>query len=207
MKKLLVLLASLMLVSSFAAAGVDGDDDSFGFFFDTDATIYETSTAAPFQGVTGYLVVSNPTSGGISGWECEVVIPGNGTAYVAPGWAYAGGGLNVFDGAATGLFNVGVGPGPSQLLPINGVVVLATFSCFVLAPTGVVTFTINPFPGSVTFSGTPGYVDGDDVGVIVACGVSSGYPYGTICAAINQPHDEIIANDDMSWGSVKALFN
>jgi hypothetical protein len=206
MKKLLVLLTGLMLVSSLGVAGVDGDDNSFGFFFDTDATIYTTFTAAPFQAVSGYLVVSNPTSSGVSGWECEVVIPGNGVAYVAPSWAYAGGGLNVFDGAVTGLFNVGVGPGPSQLLPVNGVVVLATFTCFSMSPTLEIPITINPFPGSVTFSGTPGYVDGDDVGVIVACGVSSGYPYGNACAAIN-PQREIIGNDDMSWSGVKALFN
>jgi hypothetical protein len=202
MKKLLVLLACAMLVSSLGFAGIDPDEDSFGFFFDTDATMVELHTFAPFTPVAGYLVVSNPTSASISGWECFMQIAG---PYVAGSWSYAGGGLNVFDAVATGKFNVGVGIGPASLYPINGVVVLATFTAYVLAPTDVVTFTVMPFPGSVTFSDAPGYVDGADVGTVIPCGISSGYPYGNICAIINGTG--VVANEDMSWSGVKALFN
>jgi hypothetical protein len=202
MKKLLVLLACAMLVSSLGFAGADPDEDSFGFFFDTDGTIYETSTAAPFTPISGFLVVSNPTSASISGWECFMQIGG---APVAPSWSYAGGGLNVFDAVATGKFNVGVGTGPASLYPINGVVVLATYSCYVLAPTDVITFTVMPFPGSVTFTDAPGYVDGADVGTVIPCGVSTGYPYGNICAIINGTG--VVPNENVSWSGVKALFN
>jgi hypothetical protein len=201
MKKLLVTLACLTLVSSFAFAGADPDMDSFGFFFDTDGTIVEMHTAAPFAAATGYLVVSNPTSRGVSGWECKVDVLG---PAVAKSWSYAGGGLNVYDAVATGLFNVGVGPGPGALVPINDVCVLATFSCYVMSPVDVITFTILPFPGSVTFSNTPGYVDADDVGIIYPCGVSSGFPYGEMSAIINGTG--VVANEDMTWGGVKALF-
>jgi hypothetical protein len=203
MKKLLVLLTGLMLVSSLGVAGADPDPDSMGFFFDTDATVYETSTVAPFQMVTGYIVVSNPTSTSVSGWECKIGITGS---PVAPGWAYAGGGLNVFTPTLTdALFNVGVGLAPASLFPVNDVVVLATFSGFIMSPADVVTFTVLPFPGSVTFDNAPGYVDGNDVGMVVPCGVSSGFPYGAIGAIVNGTG--VVDNADMTWGGVKALFN
>jgi hypothetical protein len=204
MKKFFALLAGLMLVSSLGFAGADPDDDSFGFFFDTDGFIYEAFTAAPFQPVTGYLVVSNPTSVGVSGWECKIVTSGT---PVAPSWTYAGGGLNVYDANATGLFNVGVGPGPLALTPVNGVVVLASWTGYILAPTDVVTFTILPFPSSVTFDNAPGYVDGDDVGIVVPCGVSTGFPYGPFCASINLDPSGIVADEEVSWGAVKTLFD
>jgi hypothetical protein len=202
MKKLLVLLACAMLVSSLGFAQADPDDNSFGFFFDTEATLTELHTPAPFTPITGYLVVSNPTSASISGWECFMDIAG---APIAMSWAVAGGGLNVFGNGNDGNFNVGVGLAPNSLLPVGGVCVLATFTCYVGSPTDVITFTVLPFPGSVTFSNAPGYVDGSNVGLVIPCGVSTGYPYGAYCAVINGTG--VVADEPMSWSGVKALFN
>lgn len=202
MKKLLVLLTGLLLVSSLGMAQADSDENSFGVYFDTDAYITATTTAAPFAPVTAYLCVVNPTSNGVSGWECELQVTG---ADVARSYSYAGGGLNVFDAVATGLFNVGVGTGALQLLPVNNVVVLATYSAFIMAPTDEVLFTIMPFPGSVTFNDVPGYVDGDDVGTVVPCGTSTGFPYGAPCATINSAY-VVIPNEDTTWSGVKTLY-
>ncbi len=73
-----------------------------------------------------------------------------------------------------------------------------------MTPVDIVTFTVLPFPGSATFPDSPGYVDGEDVGIVVPCGVSTGYPYGSYCAAINI--GGVVANEDMTWGDVKALY-
>jgi hypothetical protein len=68
MKKLLVLLTGLMLVSSLGMAQADPDENSMGMYFDTDGYVTAVTTTAPFQQVFGYLCVVNPTSNGISGW-------------------------------------------------------------------------------------------------------------------------------------------
>lgn len=199
MKKLLVLLTGLMLVSSLGMAQADPDENSMGVYFDTDATIYMTTTAAPFQSVTAYLVVANPTSNGVSGWECKVTVVG---PAVAAAWTTAAG---TDYNADPELFTVGIGTGVNQILPVNNVVVLASWTGFIMAPvTDQVFFTVYPFPGSVTFDNVPGYVDGDDAGIIVNCGTSTGYPYGAACAAINA--GGIIANEDVTWSTVKSLY-
>jgi hypothetical protein len=203
MKRVMIVLIGLAMMSSLATAQVDPDENSMGIYFDTNAAVYEHYTYAPFEQVCAYLVVVNPTSRGVSGWECMVDVVG---PCVAQSWTYAGGGLNVYDAVATGLFAVGVGPGPLALVPVNNVCVLATWCAYIMAPPDVVTFTVLPFPGSVTFPDSPGYVDGDDVGIVVPCGVSTGYPYGPYCAAINLVSSGIIASEDMTWGSVKALY-
>ena len=100
---------------------------------------------------------------------------------------------------------MGVGLFPNALLPVNNVCVLATWSAFIMNTIDVVTFTVMPFPGSVTFANAPGYVDGNDFGIVVPCGVSTVYPYGNFCAAIYTP-DHIISNADMTWGCVYALY-
>jgi len=202
MRKLFALLIGLGMVSSLAMAQVDPDDNSMGVYFDTDAYVTEDFTAAPFEPVSAYLVVVNPTSASISGWECMVNVSG---ILVAPFWTYAGGGLNIFDAVSTGLFNVGVGLDPLALVPVNNVCVLATWTGFIMSPPDIVTFTVYPFPGSVTFVDNPGYVDGGDVGIVVPCGVSTGYPYGNACATINLT-EPVIPNKEMTWGGVKALY-
>ena len=112
----------------------------------------------------------------------------------------------MYDPVATGLFNVGVGPGALALNPVDNVCVLATWTAFVMDPADCVMFHVMPFPGSVTFADAPGYVDGDDVGLVVPCGISSGYPYGYPVAAINCPDFEVISNEDTTWSNVKAMF-
>ncbi len=72
-----------------------------------------------------------------------------------------------------------------------------------MAPTDVQEFTISNIPGSVSFDGVPGYGSGSDANVLIPLQVSTGFPY-VVCASINSC--EIVDNDDMSWGSVKTMF-
>ena len=126
--------------------------------------------------------------------------------HVAASWYYAGGGLNVYDGAASGLFMVGVGLDPLALVPVNNVVVLATWTAFIMAPTDWVAFYIHPFPGSVTFADAPGYIDGADVGLVVPCGVSSGYPYVQPVALLNNGDQSVVDSEATTWDELKAMY-
>ena len=197
MKKLLALLA-ITVVASGAMAQVDPDPDGIGVYFDTAGTVFEMNTVAPFESVTAYLLITNPTDpSGVSGWEAVVDVIG---AAVAPSWTLAAG-LDV-DMSANG-FQVGIGVNPLAL-PAGPAVVLATWTGFVMAPTDMVQFVVGPVPGSVSFADSPGYASGDDAGALFPLQVSSGYPYGAPCAMINGTG--VVANEDMNWSQVKNLF-
>jgi hypothetical protein len=197
MKKLLVLMAVVLLASG-AMAQIDPDDNGMGVYFDTEGTVVCKTTAAPFESVNAYLLITRPTdTAGVSGWEAAVTIGG---APVAPSWALAAG-LDV-DSSASG-FQVGIGVAPAAL-PAAPAVLLATWTGFVMQPTDVVTFTVSDVPGSVSFDGTPGYGSGADAGLLIPLQVSTGFPY-VVCAQINGACD-IVANDEMSWSSVKTMF-
>ncbi len=197
MRKLLVLLAVALLASS-AMAQIDPDDNGIGVYFDTEGTLVCATTAVPFESVNAYLLITRPTdTSGVSGWEATITVGG---APVAPAWALAAG-LDV-DATDTG-FQVGIGVAPLAL-PYGPTVLLATWTGFVMNPTDMVTFTISNIVGSVSFDGTPGYGSGADANVLIPLQVSTGYPY-VVCAQINGACD-IVDNDDMSWGSVKTMF-
>lgn len=198
MKKLTALLTILVLLMSVNAfAQIDPDADSMGIYFDLGATQTCTTTAAPFTAVTAYLMITNPSDpAGVSGWEATVLVSPNA---VAPAWTLAAG-LDV-DGDPSN-FQVGIGVAP-MALPAAPAVMLATWVGYVLAPTDVVEFTVMNVAGSVSFAGTPGYASGSNAGTLIPTTVSSGFPY-TVCAQVNAC--DVVANEDMSWGGVKALF-
>ena len=216
MKLSWILLTGFLLFPTFALAQTSVD--TFGIYADLAGPETLVTTAAPFEQITAYLCVKDPSSRAISGWECKVdILSPTASAVVAPSWSYAGGGMNMGD-PAVGTFNVGVGPGDNALPPVAGLVVLATYSAFIMTPADQFNFYILPYPGSVTFpdsptypGGTPGYVDGDDVGIIKYCGVSSGTPTGNGIAwgtmpvfAINTAG--VIPNTETDWGHIKSLY-
>ncbi len=197
MKKLLALLAVALLASN-AMAQLDPDPDGIGMYFDMGGMVVEHATAAPFESVTAYLLLTNGSeSSGVSGWEAVVDVVG---APVAPAWTLAAG-LDV-DPSDNG-FQVGIGVAPAAL-PAAPAVVLASWTGFVMAPTDYVYFTVSNVPGSQSFPDSPGYAAGDDAGNLIPMQVSSGYPYGAPCAMINGTG--VVANEDMSWSQVKDLF-
>lgn len=197
MKSLLALLLAMALVVP-ALAQTDPDPDGMGLYFDAAGTEVCASTAAPFASVTLYLLITNPSADtGVSGWEGYISYTGS---LVAPAWTLTAG-LDV-DSSANG-FQVGIGTG-TLALPYSSAVTLATFTAFVMAPTDQVAFFIDGVPGSTTFPNSPGYAGGADAGDLRACQVSSGTGAGAAVAMINGC--DVVANEDMTFSNVKALF-
>jgi len=198
MKKLLAMLAVALLASG-ALAQVDPDPDGMGVYFDTAGTMFCTSTAAPFEQITAYLLITNPsaTSGG-SGWEAWVTVEGG---VVAPSWTLAAG-LDV-DPSDQG-FQVGIGTG-GLALPYGETVVVATYSAFVQVPDAVVNFYVEGVPGSTSFPSSPGYAAGNDAGDLRPLQVSSGTGMGLPVASVNGDCG-VVANEDLTFSNVKALF-
>lgn len=197
MKKLLALLA-IALIASSAMAQVDPDPDGVGVYFDLGGTTFEKNTVAPFESVTAYLLVTNPSDpAGVAGWEMVINVAGGA---VAPAWTLSAG-LDV--DSDPNAFQVGIGLAPLAL-PAGPTVLLATWVGFVMAPTDVISFTILPVPGSVSFDNAPGYASGDNAGLLIPLQVSSGFPYGAPSALINSTG--VVANENMSFGQVKNLF-
>jgi hypothetical protein len=199
MKKLTALTSILvLLLAGIAFAQVDADPDGLGVYFDTNGIETCFTTVAPFESVTGYLLLTNPSdSFGISGWEANIDVLG---AAVAPAWTLAAG-LDV-DMSAAG-FQVGIGT-DALALPVAPAVVLATWVGFIMAPTDIVSFVISNVAGSSSFPSNPGYASGSNAGVLIPLQVSSGYPYGAPAAQINAC--DVVANEDMSFSNVKNLF-
>jgi len=200
MKKMLV-LALAILVSTSAFAQIDPDENGIGLYFDELGFEVCTVTTAPFEEVTAYLLATNITEEAVSGWECEVVTFG---APVAPAWLLNG--LQPLNAFSAPLFAVGLGEGDLATEPENNVVLLATYSAFVMAPTDVVEFAIQNLPASSFEPPSPGYAAGDNAGNLIPLQVSSGFPFGNVVAQINLPDCGVIANDNVSFGSVKALY-
>ncbi len=200
MKKLTALTSILvLLLAGIAFAQVDADPDGLGFYFDEAGTLTCHTTVAPFESVTGYLILTNLTDTfGVSGWEAQVAAMG---AAVAPAWTLTAG-LDV-DPSADG-FQVGIGT-DALALPAAPAVVLASWTGFIMnAGTDVVSFIISNVPGSSSFPTSPGYASGSNAGVLIPLQVSSGYPYGAPAAQINAC--DVVANEDMSFSNVKNLF-
>jgi hypothetical protein len=103
--------------------------DTLGIYFDTDATLTETTTSTPFELVDGYVVITESSiSTGVSGWEVAFEFIGE---PIAPAWVLEGPALNV--GVAPS-FSVGIGTGALALPVVDGAVLLATVSFYVESP-------------------------------------------------------------------------
>ena len=167
-----------MTITGVAIAQIEPDPDVLGIYFDLNGTVYERYTAAPFQIVTAYALVTRPSDPiGISGWEAGVIVDG---PAVVPHWSLAAG-MDV-DLTDTG-FQVVIGTG-AECLPSAQAVLLATWTGFVMSPTDQILFTVTALPGSGSFGGRPGYTSGSDPSIQIPLESSSGYPF-TYCAGIN----------------------
>ena len=67
----LAVLFGLVLSVSLPAASAA--QDVLGLWFDADGTVDRATTTAPFEVVTGYLILKNPSrTTGVESWECVV---------------------------------------------------------------------------------------------------------------------------------------
>jgi hypothetical protein len=138
--------------------------NSFGIYTDTENRINYLTTTTPFEAVTAYVCLTDPTAGGASGYEFEVVIEGPVTA---PSWTLQGvDPLNVYSAP---VFAVGLGTGGNAIsADENGVCHLITFDCFIMSPDDIVNFYIVPIPYNPSIEGEVVYADPIDVSLIVA---------------------------------------
>jgi hypothetical protein len=198
MKKLLVMTAiALLAFSVSASAQVDPDPDGFGVYFDTGATSFNVTYPGGFAPINVYLMITRPSGDFIRAWECTIVETNN---FTVPGtWALIGG-LDV-DGDALD-FVVGMGTTPHPNAPA---IMLASKTMYGAAPGAgsAATFIVKGVAGSVSFpGGQPGYVH--TLGINTPCQVLTGNmlePQACINSACM-----VVANEDMSWSSVKALY-
>lgn len=134
-----VMLAGLFLLLNLPALA----QDTFGIYFDEAGTQTSIQTSLPYQQVTAYLILKDPTfSDGLTAWECVVNVRSSGPDPIMT-WELAGQALNVVEAPA---FLVGMG----QPLPSTSDIVLATATILVPQPGQDVGFHIQPFnPPSV----------------------------------------------------------
>ena len=198
MKKLLVLTAiALLAFSVSASAQVDPDPDGFGVYFDTGATSFNIAYPGGFAPINVYLMITRPSGAFVRAWECTIVETNN---FTVQGTWTLNGGLDV-DGDAMD-FVVGMGTTPH---PAANAIVLASKTMYGAAPGAgsAATFTVKGVAGSVSFpGGQPGYVH--TLGINTPCQVLTG-DMNAPQACINT-NCMVVANEDMSWSNVKALY-
>ncbi len=194
----------MIAIASVAFAQIDPDPDGIGLYFDMEATEVCMATAAPFESITAYLLATNITEeSGISGWEMEVLVDG---PLTADAWELIGiQPLNVFTAPR---FAVGLGEHGLANPIVDNVVHLATLTAYVLAPTDQVSFGIKPHCSSSWNPPAPGYAAGNNAGNLVPFLVSGGGfdALENPVAQINTDECSVVSNDDVSFGSVKALY-
>lgn len=198
MKSMMITLAVLFFAFN-AFAIQDPDPDTIGMYFDLDANIVCWNTAGPFEAVTAYLIATNlSVDSGVSGWEAYIQLSGD--APLAANWSLIG--LDV-DPSPEG-FQVGIG----VILPIEPLpaTVLATWTGFIGDPSDQISFHISGIPGSASFPDSPGYAAGDNAGDLRPLRVSAGSGLGFTAAMINAVECQVVANEDLTFSRVKALY-
>ncbi|MBT3317654.1 hypothetical protein HN388_06690 [bacterium] len=192
-KTLLLLVVGAIILPLQASAQIDHDPDGLGVYFDHGGEIVMISTPIEFVQVHAYLLLSRPTdSTGVSGWECSIRTEG---VVLQPQWSLSAG-MNF---ATVPQFNVMIGEGAAAL-PHGDTLLLAAFSCIVMTPADEVYFFIDPYENSRFTPPAAGYSAGSSFNNGIRCQIS-----GVPCASINGTG--VVNNDDVSWGSVKAMFN
>jgi len=195
MKKLLLLSLLLVAVNAFA---FPGGDDTLGLYADMELGVNSLETTTPLEVVELYVLLTNPTFAGASGYEFQITTEGPVTA---PAWELQGiQPLNVF---AAPIFVVGLGEGSLAIYPNEfGACHLVTYTAFVMATTDIVNFYIEPIAASSWDPPAIGYANAFSAGSLHTAVPSSGaYEYNIF--SING----LVADENVSFGAVKALFN
>ena len=189
----LAALALLLAVSVAATAQIDPAPDGIGVYFDLGGMDHCIHTAAPYESVTAYLLITNPHPdiASILSWEAQVEVLGD---VLAPSWTLAGG---EDSDPSPLLFSVVFEPSP-LIPPAGPTFLLATWTGIVPQPTDVVHFQVGPVPGSPTFPDSPGYVADGPVPQLHPLTVSAGSRfYINFCTT---------PAEDATFTGLKALF-
>lgn len=199
------MLVALFVISLAATAFAYPGPDSIGIYVDGESATPDRSlqTTVPYEEVTTYLCITNPSGGGVSGWECMVTIEGS--TMLAPVWNLTAG-LDVDD--RPDHFQVGIGVTPDALDPnAHGVVVLASWTALITDTTTPIYFKVDGVPESTSFTSptSPGYAAADDAGDLIRSWPCTGDPNLAVFA-INDPAFIVIGNDDMSFSDIKNLY-
>jgi hypothetical protein len=207
MKKMLAFAAILVLSGIAMAEPIDPDADGMSVYFDTEGIEYclTIDDWAPGPGVgpgdvPAYLLVTRENSPypGIQAWEAALTVTTN---------AILGADITLTPGASDynadpDLFVVGCG-GPAAI-PFTGdatVIANITIGFFGYEGTASATITLGGVPGSLSFPDGPGYAA--EAGFPSPCQPLFG-AWGDV-AWINGDCNPI-ANEEMTWGSVKSLY-
>ncbi len=128
----------LALLVLFFLPGPGAAQDRLGLFFDEAGAQTDAVTTSPYQPLTAYLILQEPSfADGIRSWECVVEARTTGPAPVIT-WQLSGQAINA---ATAPAFLVGLG----QLLPSDGDVLLATATVLVPEAGQEIAFFIHPF--------------------------------------------------------------
>lgn len=194
MKSILALLI-LLLLAGPAGAVVDPDADQLGVYFDPDADL--VCRTEPDPGVfDAYLIYTRPTLSAVRGFECTVRVESDGSSLLVSR-ALGTEGFDLGENLGGGhIFLVGF----YEPLPTTQATILVHMGVFVLG--GVQTdFYLGPAnPASL----------GSDYPLVVAEDYSLhalGYsaPEGP-CATINGDPCQVVATDEATWDSIKAMY-
>jgi hypothetical protein len=195
MKKLVVLLmVSLMAASAFAT--VDEDPDMLGVYFDVGANdnCITAGASVPF---TVYFMITSVSADNVFGVEFGYEIVGGTGLFFRLAEVLPAGSLNVGDSSNPALGDYIAGFASPQA-GSGANVTVATWNMLLLAPVSL-EFYLGPSFSESIADGLPAMEIG---GTIVPLGLSTGI--GNAAATVNG--DCVVANEDVSFGSVKSLF-
>lgn len=174
----MVVVFLVFVLASGVSAQLNPDPDVISVYFDTTGTMLEMFTVAPFQHVTAYLLITNPTDVvGIGAWEASVEVTG---PSIVPAWTVTSG---VDSDPSDSGFKVEIGVGPS-CLPSEPVVHVATWTAYIVSPTDALYFTVSGHPDSNMFGEYPGYLGGSEEQTPYPLDVPGGFPFVPV-ACIN----------------------
>ncbi|MBC8424124.1 hypothetical protein H8E07_08380 [bacterium] len=209
MKKMLALTAMAVIAfSGFAMAQpVDPDSDGMSFYFDTEGMNYcmQVDDWVPAIGAgptfMGYVLVTRADTPypSIQAWEAQVIFTSN--SYTPPTGLALTPGAADYDGD---LNDYVVGCGGAAAIAITGdATVIASVELTWLGFEGHASLTVEMYgvAGSISFPEGPGYAA--EAGFPSPCQCIFG-TWGPV-AWVNETCNPV-ANEDMTWGSVKSLY-
>lgn len=193
MKKMLVLILSLMIASS-AMAVVDTDNDMLGIYFDMAADSNCLTGLAPYAQAPAYVIMTNPTNDLIGGFEFGYDIVGNAlvleTVFTSP---------QALDVGGPGNHIVGLG----SPMATSEATVLATLTVLNTDTAGApVFFALHGSNPSSIDPALPTVLYGQ--GQLMTLGTST-LP-GTYNAVINGECGDVVDTDATSLDSFKSLY-
>ncbi len=199
MKKTLMLLVASLLVASSAFAVLDSAPNNLGMYFDTNADVVCT-TAAFFSHTPAYFILTNPTMGTLRGFEVGVTTVGRVNSnmtvdhYPVASTDVGAGGVGGNDYNYICGFSVPISTSAATVLAYLDIFWGDTAVDFILGPAS---------PSSDTSVVKRPMVLLENYDKLA---VDTSNEPDMPAAQINAPECSVVANEDASFGAVKALF-